>query len=80
MKPISMAKEWQIQAKGWAAVAEERRARMEQAAQKLQILTRYKLERYGGDDGGGDLVEDSNGHWLDADDVVQIIQDLEGKP
>jgi hypothetical protein len=60
-----------------ADMAERYFVRMEQAAQKLRSLTRYKLERHGGDDGGGDLVEDSDGHWLDADEVGWVIRDLE---
>jgi hypothetical protein len=72
--------DWESNARYWAEMAERYAVRMEQAAEKLRSLTRYELERYGGGDGGGDLVEDSNGHWLDADDVTQIIRDLEKKP
>jgi hypothetical protein len=75
------ARHWESNARYCADMAERYFARMEQAAQKLRSLTRYKLERHGGDDGGGDLVEDSNGHWLDADEVGWVVRDyLEQKP
>jgi hypothetical protein len=66
VKPINMTREWQIQARGWAAVAEERRDKIERA---LQVL-REAVQHAGNADG-----------WSEGWEMVQqAVQILESTP
>jgi hypothetical protein len=59
VKPINMTREWQIQAKGWAALAEERRDRIERA---IRAIHQAQTEHYFLDPqiwSGGDLIKDT---------------------
>jgi hypothetical protein len=63
VKPINMTREWQIQAKGWAAVAEERRDKIERA---LQVL-RQAVQHPGNADGWSE-------GWEMVSEAMQILE------
>jgi hypothetical protein len=66
VKPINMTREWQIQAKGWAAVAQEQREKIERA---LQLLREAPGVR-----------NDSDDVWCEGwQKVQQAVQILEGQ-
>jgi hypothetical protein len=65
VKPINMTREWQIQARGWAAVAEERRDKIERALQVLRDAARQ---------------DGAYGVFVAAEEVNEAIQILESTP
>jgi hypothetical protein len=63
VKPINMTREWQIQARGWAAVAEERRDKIERALQVLREAVRHPGNADGWSEG-----------WEMVSEAVQILE------
>jgi hypothetical protein len=63
VKPINMTREWQIQARGWAAVAEERRDKIERA---LHVL-RQAFQHPGNADGWSE-------GWEMVSEAMQILE------
>jgi hypothetical protein len=67
VKPINMTREWQIQAKGWAAIAEERREKIERALQLLREAVTKSNDAAGFSEG---LSEG----WEMVDQAVHILE------
>jgi hypothetical protein len=79
VKPINMTREWQIQARGWAAVAEERRDKIERALQVLRNAQTYDC--HSGDALGGMRVCRHNaGDWVEAEVLSEVRKILESTP